>query len=66
MFKSYDNILVLSVFWNRCWIPDCNDMHRMADEFELHNVQPYMIEHLLYQENQRRLGMKASYEYIFN
>ena len=70
MFKSYDNILVLSGagFGIDAGLPDYKDMHKMADEAaEKLNVEPYMIEHpSFYKENPRGAwGLKARVMNIF-
>ena len=70
MFKSYNNILVLSSagFGIDAGLPDYNRMHQMANEaVQLHNVEPYMIEHpSFYKDNPRGAwGMKARVMNIF-
>ena len=70
MFKSYDNILVLSGagFGIDAGLPDYKDMHKLADEAAKKlNVEPYMIEHpSFYKDNPRGAwGMKARVMNIF-
>ena len=70
MFKSFDNVLVLSGagFGIDSGLPDYEGIHQMAnDAAAQHNVEPYMIEHpAFYKENPRGAwGMKARVMNIF-
>ena len=70
MFKSFDNILILSGagFGIDAGLPDYDGVHQMAnDAAQQHNVEPFMIEHPnFYKENPRGAwGMKAHIMNIF-